>query len=143
MLSAVGATAHPPPPPNPPHLESQGCHLISLSYLLFCFSAFYSYFLFLVIFLLVVHSPDFPPKILKHFSLQVWRLCLNIVEQLRDDSRWYLQLAAIWHWYLPLCIYIILMFFKIVSCFCPFLVYIFIQSGISKLDRVVDDTSMP
>ena len=27
------------------------------------------------------------------------------VEQLGDD-RWYVQLSAIWHWYLPLSIYI-------------------------------------
>ena len=28
------------------------------------------------------------------------------VEQLGDDGRWYEQLSAIWHWYLPLSIYI-------------------------------------
>ena len=32
---------------------------------------------------------------------------MALVEQLGDDScRWYVQLAAMWHWYLPLCIYI-------------------------------------
>ena len=30
-------------------------------------------------------------------------------------GRWYVQLAAIWHWYLPLCIYIIFFKFYIVS----------------------------
>ena len=31
---------------------------------------------------------------------------MALVEQLRDDGRWYARLAAVWHWYLPLCIYI-------------------------------------
>ena len=26
---------------------------------------------------------------------------MALVEQLGDDGRWYVQLAAIWHWYLP------------------------------------------
>ena len=29
-------------------------------------------------------------------------------------GRWYVQLAAIWHWYLPLCIYIT--FFNFILC---------------------------
>ena len=37
-----------------------------------------------------------------------------LVEQLGDD-RWYVQLAAMWHWYLPLCIYITFILFYIVS----------------------------
>ena len=47
-------------------LESQGCHLISFSYLLSCvcvFSAWSSCFFCLVIFLLMVHSPDFSRKL--------------------------------------------------------------------------------
>ena len=57
-------------------------------------------------------------------------------------GRWYVQLAAIWHWYLPLCIYIT---FLILYDVCPFL-FIFFRgfnlSGIDKLDGMVDDTSM-
>ena len=55
-------------------------------------------------------------------------------------GRWYAQLAAIWHWYLPLCIYITFLKFYIVS------VHSFkkknLQPGINKFDRMVDDTSM-
>ena len=32
--------------------------------------------------------------------------CLALVEQLGDDGGWYVQLAAIWLWYLPSCIYL-------------------------------------
>ena len=39
---------------------------------------------------------------------------MSLVEQLGDDSRWYVQLAAIWHWYLPLCTYIT--FFNFILC---------------------------
>ena len=27
-------------------------------------------------------------------------------------GRWYVQLAAIWHWYLPLCIYLSILYVK-------------------------------
>ena len=30
---------------------------------------------------------------------------MALVEQLADDGWWYVQLAALWHCYLPLCIY--------------------------------------
>ena len=121
-------------------LESQGCHLICFSYLLSYFFVQFSSSFCLVIFLLVVHSPDFPPKILKHFSLRVWRLCLNIVEQLRDDSRWYLQLAAIWHWYWLLCVkYNITIFLSFL--FLLLYLYFFFKSGIDKLDGMVHNTS--
>ena len=53
-------------------------------------------------------------------------------------GRWYVQLAAIWHWYLPLCIYITFVLY----CICPFLFFNF-SPGIDKLDGMVDDTSMP
>ena len=57
---------------------------------------------------------------------------------------WYVQLAAVWHWYLPLCVYV--MFFVVVVVFCfvsvsSFLFY-FIYSGIKKLDGTVYGTSM-
>ena len=52
-------------------------------------------------------------------------------------GRWYVQLAAIWHWYLPLCIYITFVLY----CICPFL-FSFFSPGIDKLDGMVDDTSM-
>ena len=60
----------------------------------------------LVIFLLMVHSPDlFPRKFPKIFSVNTIRdrhFCMALVEQVGDDGRWYMQLAAIWHLYLPL-----------------------------------------
>ena len=52
-------------------------------------------------------------------------------------GQWCVQLAAIWHWYLPLCIYII--FFNFVLRLSIPSVYF---SGIDKLDGMVDDTSM-
>ena len=45
------------------------------------------------------------------------------VEQLGDDGRWYVQLSAIWHWYLPLSIYITL-FLKLYSSI-PFFILFF------------------
>ena len=48
------------------------------------------------------------------FLLRVRLFCMALVEQLGDDGRWYVQLAAIWHWYLPLYIYII--FFNFMLC---------------------------
>ena len=61
-------------------------------------------------------------------------------------GRWYVQLAAIWHWYLPLCIYIIFILFYIasVNLFCVFscCFLFFLEPGIDKLDGMADDTSM-
>ena len=45
------------------------------------------------------------------------------VEQLGDD-RWYVQLSAIWHWYLPLSIYITFLNFVLYS-FIPFFILFF------------------
>ena len=50
-------------------LESQGCHLIPLSYLLPHSSAWSSCSFCLVIFLLMVHSPDFYPQGTKRRAL--------------------------------------------------------------------------
>ena len=38
---------------------------------------------------------------------------MALVEQLADDGWWYVQLAAIWHWYLQLCIYITVFYFTL------------------------------
>ena len=50
-------------------------------------------------FLLMVHSPDlFPRKFPKIFSVNTIRdrhFCMALVEQVGDDGRWYMQLAAI------------------------------------------------
>ena len=43
-------------------------------------------------------------------------------------GRWYVQLAAIWHWYLRLCIYITFLF---LDCVCPFL---FLKGRVSLSD---------
>ena len=81
---------------------------------LFCFSFCTVLLLFLSChcFLLMVHSPDFnPQKPLKYFSLRVRLVCMTLAAQLRGGGRWYVQLAAIGHWYLPLCIDITLLNF--------------------------------
>ena len=71
--------------------------------------------------MLIVHSYEF-------FS-NTWQLFWGVrpldmapVEQLGDDGRWYEQLSAIWHWYLPLSIYITFFLF----CIHPFLFYTFL-----------------
>ena len=68
----------------------------------------------LVIFLLIVHSPDiFLQKILKQVSLRV-----RLFVWLLYDNQWvYVQ-----HRYLPLCVYIT---FKTSHCFCPVIFIIF------------------
>ena len=44
-------------------------------------------------------------------------------------GRWYVQLAAVWHWYLPLCIYVnLFLFLSFLSV--PF--YIFLEPGIDR-----------
>ena len=53
-------------------------------------------------------------------------------------GRWYVQLAALWHWYLLWCIYITVLNF-ILCLSIPFLY--FLKSGIDELDRMVGDTS--
>ena len=69
---------------------------------------------------------------------------MALVEQL--DA----QLAAIWHWYLPLCICVHFLKLKKRRSFCPFrffvlfvlyILFLFL-SGIDKLDGMVDGTSM-
>ena len=60
----------------------------------------------------MVHSLDliffFLREVAKKKSLIVRLFCVALVEQLGDDSgRWYVQLAAIWHRCLALCIYMI------------------------------------
>ena len=48
---------------------------------------------------------------------------MALVEQL-GDGRWDVQLAAIWHWYLPLCSYITL--FNFILCLSiPFCIFFF------------------
>ena len=74
-------------------LESQGCHLIPLSYLLsspptppspLALSVFFGVFFLL----LMVPSPFFfYQNTLKYFSLRVRLFCMALVEQLGDDSR--------------------------------------------------------
>ena len=70
-----------------PCLESQSCHLIPLS-----FSCHFS-----------ANGPFFFnlfSRKLQHISLRGRLLYMALVEQLAD-GRWYMQLAAIWRWYLP------------------------------------------
>ena len=84
----------------------------------------------------MVHSA-FPQKLLKQFSVRVRFLCVALVQQLGDDSRWYVQLDAIWHWYMPLCMLLLLLICYVRSFFLYFSL-----SSIDKLDGTVDDTSM-
>ena len=59
--------------------------------------------------LLMVHSPAFLQTIRKYnyFVLKRVRLvCMALVEQLQNGW-WYVQLVALWHWYLPLRVYIV------------------------------------
>ena len=51
---------------------------------------------------------------------------------------WYVQLAAIWHWYLPLCIYITFILFYIASVNSFFIIFF----NLVLIDGMVDDTSM-
>ena len=71
-----------------PRLKSQGCHLIPLSYLLSCFSALSSCSFSLVIFLLMVHSPDFfsLQKTPNDFLQELGVFCMVLGEQLGNHS---------------------------------------------------------
>ena len=49
---------------------------------------------------------------------------MALVEQLGDDGRWCVQLAAIWHWYLPLCTFLLSFFSIYILCLSiPFLYF--------------------
>ena len=68
-------------------MESQGCDLIPLSNLFYCFSDWFSCSSCVVIFVLTVHSSDIlfsSPE--NSILLRVGLFCLALVEQLRDDS---------------------------------------------------------
>ena len=69
--------------------------------------------------------------------LRIRLFCMALVEQLGDGS-WCMRLAAIWHLYLPLCIYI---YFIIVSVHSFFNIFFF-KCGIDRLDGIVDDSSV-
>ena len=106
--------------PPPPALNR--CHLIPLYYLFSVFVFFPSPFTLsgLSFFCLLAHSPDFfLQKMFQYFSLRD-RLVFGMapVQQLGEIS-WsvYVQHAAIWHWYLLLCTYMIFIF---CCCFCSF-----------------------
>ena len=68
-----------------------------------CFSASFSCSSCLVIFLLMLHAPCFLQNIFWHFvkTVRVGLFRKALVKQLGDNS-WYVQLSAIWHWYLLL-----------------------------------------
>ena len=87
----------------PSLLETRGCHLIPLSYLLSCISAKSLIFLFCH-FSAMVHSPDlfFSENLQSQtFFIKIsknWAFCIALVWPLGDDSwwtRWYVQLVAI------------------------------------------------
>ena len=100
---------------------------------LLLFSAQSSCSFCLVIFLLMVYSPDFFPENSQIFFLKgqffVW-LLLSSQEMI--VGRWYVQLAAIWHWYLPLCIYITFSNFICLSI--PFFIFFFNLVSINQTE---------
>ena len=59
-------------------------------------------------------------------------------------GRWYVQLAALWHWYLPLCIYITFFNFILYLSIPFFFLFSSFKKkpDIDKLDGMVDDTSV-
>ena len=67
----------------------------------------------------MVHSPDLFPENSQAVFLKSRLFCMVLVEHPGADSRRYVKLAAIRHWYLPLSIYIKL--FGPFYCFCRLL----------------------
>ena len=117
-----------------PCLESQGCYLIPLSYLLSRFSAMSSCSFCLVRFCVVmVHLKKNCPE---DFWFSVRLFCTAFVEQL--DDGWFVQVAAIWHYYLSWGINIILLIFFIASVDSFYTILVFMVS----VERMVDDTNM-
>ena len=138
-----------PPTPPPPHthltsVESQEHPLSGISGLSFGFLFISSlsfslslpplpgplFFFSLVIFLPVVHSLAFfflPRKFSnifrKELGVFVW-LLLAGWKMIADG--WYVQLAALWHWYLPLCIYITSSFFLLLFSSVHSFLYVFL-----------------
>ena len=71
----------------PPCLESQGCHLIPLCYLLSCSSSWSCYPFCLIIFCLLALSSKLFPENSSIFSLRDRLFCMAPVQQLGEDSR--------------------------------------------------------
>ena len=98
----------------------QGCHLSGISGLPvespFLSPLLFFFCLVLSLFLSCNFSVNGPfSRKLKYFLLKVRLFYIALVEQ-QGDGRWYVQLADMWHWYLPLCIYIAFFYFVL----CPF-----------------------
>ena len=118
-------------------LKSQDCHLIPLSCFLFCFSALSSCSFCLVMFLLMVHSPDFCRENSQAFFVELYfffsfflflfffLFCFVLL--LFGSYGMLVGGCSLPLWYLPLCIYITLLFSFLFCncCFCPFLKKIF------------------
>ena len=99
--------------------ESQGCHLIPLSYLLSCFSASSSCSFYLVIVLLIVLKLLLLPAI---FPESVsWRVGLSFVWLMWSSWETIVGMCSLRHWYLPLRIYITDWF---LFCFCPLFLFL-------------------
>ena len=91
-----------PPTHTPPSLEFQGLFFRLVLFCSFCH----------VIFLLMVRSSDFYfTENSEIFWVESQAFCMALIQQLWDDGGWYVQFAAIWHWYLPLCIYMTFVYF--------------------------------
>ena len=87
---------------TPPCLESQGCHLIPLYCLLSRFSASSSYSFRCISFLPT--GPCCRTFLRKFFNIFHYDIGLAARRSKLVSGMWH---AAIWHWYLLLCIYII------------------------------------
>ena len=114
---------------SPPCLESQGCHLIPLCYLLSCSSAQSCYPFCLIFSACRPFLLNFFQKILQYFLLKDRLFCMTPVQQLGEVS-WSVVCAACCHMALVFAVMHLYFFF---NCFCPFLFYtFFFKSGIDK-----------
>ena len=114
-----------------PCLESQGCHLIPLYYLLSCSSS-WSYYSFCLIFLFFLpacpFSWTFSRKFFQYFSLRDRLFCMAPVQQLGEVS--WSVVCAVMH----------LCFFKF-YCFCPFFLNTYFLK--SCIDKSTELTTIP
>ena len=115
----------------PPCLESQGCHLIPLCYLLSCSSAQFCYPFCLIVFCLLALSSKLFPENSSIFFVKRQAFCMAPVQRLGEDS-WSVVCAACCHMTLVFAVMHLYNILRICYCFCPFLFYTFLKSGIDK-----------
>ena len=104
---------------SPRCLESQGCHLIPLCYLLSCSSAWSCYSFCLIFFCLLVHSSDLFPESFQYVSLRDMLFCMAPVWRL-GGMGWSVVCAACCCAALVFAIMHLYVYFVCLYCFCPF-----------------------